>query len=717
MKRALLISTLILAAVACKKVDLHEFVAVTDIKLDQTNISLVIGDDITLHATLTPSNATQKGVKWSSSDGKVATVSDDGKVVAKKEGNATITATAESGGLKATCKVTVLKEVVPVTGVSIDPDDVVIKVGGTQRLSARLEPEGATNHKVSWKSSDEGVATVKDGLVTGVARGEATITVRTEDGGKEAFAHVKVVQSFTKVTITAPTTSDSHYDASKEKFIFSVGESFQLQATGEPAEADDEIEYRTYTYNAENYMEMDAPGHFVLTASRTNCEVMAYSKADPDYVYATLKFDILPKATSIELVPYKATSAVEVGGSRVTECIGVGAVQKFTVKVLPTNASQKVSIQSKTGSVTFTIDGDGLLVASCPSTASASNLSSTYTSKVTLRAAGNFDQSFNFKVTSLDPYQVKVGDVINKDGEIGDGGYRGVGIFENPLYMLKNINCMIAHLGSEHLTEDPLWSQYKPSPGLTTALGQDIHGIAIPINITKLYRTSQTGGEVYYTDSNNDNYIEDSGNLPDWVKTEARKSLLRSNSLKHSAFMNTCCHVHTNAGRGNSFEILPFNYFVEAATQKPSKDAGVGDSWWNKGYVFKNSFSGLDNGFNASSHSTECGLLGPWVLPTIADFNSVFTFFSSSSTGTGDFSDKEFTNNNQVKFKVEVLLHTLSVYATGSLSYNDIPMWLANETGQNKFVQGMISGDGASFQIRKSVAKNTRGYVFPVRYF
>lgn len=81
---------------------------------------------------------------------------------------------------------------VSVTGVSLDKPSAELKVGDTLSLTATIEPANATNPNVTWSSSDENVATVKNGTVTAVAVGTAVITVKTADGGKEASCTITV---------------------------------------------------------------------------------------------------------------------------------------------------------------------------------------------------------------------------------------------------------------------------------------------------------------------------------------------------------------------------------------------------------------------------------------------------------------------------------------------------------------------------------------------
>ena len=83
---------------------------------------------------------------------------------------------------------------VSVTGVTVSPSTLELKVGTTGTLTAEVAPAGATKKGVAWTSSDEKVATVDNGTVTAVAEGTATITVKTDDGGFTAAATVTVTK-------------------------------------------------------------------------------------------------------------------------------------------------------------------------------------------------------------------------------------------------------------------------------------------------------------------------------------------------------------------------------------------------------------------------------------------------------------------------------------------------------------------------------------------
>ena len=169
-------------------------VAVSGITLNNSTLSLTTGQNFTLQAMLSPSNATNKEVTWESSDAGVAAVSKDGVVTAQKAGKATIVAkAADESGKYASCVVTVTEAKKEVTGVTLNKSSLNLGVGGSEVLSATVLPADATNKQVTWLSSTPSIATVsQSGVVTGVKEGTTQISVITADGSKTAICSVTV---------------------------------------------------------------------------------------------------------------------------------------------------------------------------------------------------------------------------------------------------------------------------------------------------------------------------------------------------------------------------------------------------------------------------------------------------------------------------------------------------------------------------------------------
>ena len=164
---------------------------VKSVSLDKSKISLLAGGTMTLEASINPSNATNKDVKWTSSNKKVATVNSKGKVTAKSRGTATITCTTVDGEKKATCKVTVVAK--KIEKIKLDRTSIKIGYSTTTTLKASVSPKGADKSLVKWSSSNTKVAKVdKNGKVTAVGEGVAVITCKPADGSRAKAATCKV---------------------------------------------------------------------------------------------------------------------------------------------------------------------------------------------------------------------------------------------------------------------------------------------------------------------------------------------------------------------------------------------------------------------------------------------------------------------------------------------------------------------------------------------
>ena len=214
------LATAVLFAFSCERAP--EEVAVTGVSIDRPTAELVVGETVQLSATITPSDATDQNIGWSSSSINIATVSKNGLVTAVAEGKATIKAFA--GGKSATCVVTVSKKTVSVSSVTLDKTSLDLTKGESMTLVATVAPTDATNKTVTWTSSDSRVASVDSkGKVTAIGNGNATITAKA--GDKEATC---------TVTVTVPIESIS---LNKTELTLEKGQSETLIATVKPDDA------------------------------------------------------------------------------------------------------------------------------------------------------------------------------------------------------------------------------------------------------------------------------------------------------------------------------------------------------------------------------------------------------------------------------------------------------------------------------------------------
>ena len=189
------------------------------ITLDRTEVTLKANETTTLEVTIKPETTTIKDVVWSSSDESVATV-ENGVVTAHQVGTATITVSTSDGtNLSASCEVTV--EPTPAESIALDKTEITLKATETTTLTATILPETTTIKDVEWKSSDESVATVENGVVTAHQVGTATITATTTDGtNHSASCEVTVEPTLAEEIVLEP-----------YEIVAIVGDTIELTAT------------------------------------------------------------------------------------------------------------------------------------------------------------------------------------------------------------------------------------------------------------------------------------------------------------------------------------------------------------------------------------------------------------------------------------------------------------------------------------------------------
>ncbi len=311
-----------------------ERINVSSLTLSRTELTLMEGDSETLVATVGPDNATDKTVTWSTSDANIATVDGNGKVNAVKAGTSTIT--AKAGDKTATCLVTVEKLVIPVSSVSLNKTSLTLTEGESETLTATVDPDNATDKKVSWISSNTKIATVdSDGKVTAVKAGSATITAKA--GDKTATCSVTVEK------LVIPVSSIS---LNKTSLTLTEGESETLTATVNPDNATD----KKVSWSSSNTKIATVDSDGKVTAVKAGSATITAKAGDKT---ATCMVTVEKLVIPVSSVSLNKTSLTLTEGENET----------LTATVGPDNATDKTVTWSTSDASVATVDQSGRVTA------------------------------------------------------------------------------------------------------------------------------------------------------------------------------------------------------------------------------------------------------------------------------------------------------------------------------------------------------------------
>ena len=315
-----------------KWIDLPE-VAVTGIKLNKSSVTVEQGKTVTVKATITPSNATDQTVSWSTKNKSIATVS-SGKIKGVAAGTTTITAKTANGK---TAKVTVTVKTVPVTSIKLNKTSVSLAKGKSVTVKATVNPSNATTKTVTWSTSNKKIATVSGGKITAKAAGTAKITAKC--GGKTATVTVKV---------TIPVTS---VKLSKTSVTIGKGKSVTVKATINPSNATT----KTVTWSTSN-KKIATVKNGKITAKAVGT---TYITAKCGGKTAKVKVTVKNLPTKVKL--NKSTATLKKGKSLTLKAVVTPTKNAITTltwsssnKNIATVKNGKVTAK-KTGTVTITV--------------------------------------------------------------------------------------------------------------------------------------------------------------------------------------------------------------------------------------------------------------------------------------------------------------------------------------------------------------------------
>lgn len=361
-------------------------VAVSGIQIaGEDAISLTVGDNKKLEFTIEPADATNKSVKWTSSDTDVAIVDETGQVTIVGPGEAVITVTTEDGDFSASVSLTAVPQPVSVEGVSLASASLSLNEGESVALTAVITPEDATDQSVTWESSDEKVITVDaDGNVKAVGAGEATITVTTNDGSKTASC---------KVTVSVAVASVS---LDQTSLTLTEGETATLKATVLPENATNKKV--TWTSSNAKVATVDANGKITAVSAGT-AKITVTTE------------DGKKTATSTVTVKSKSVSVTGVTLDNTSLSINIGETKTLKATVIPTGATNKKVTWTSSNAKIASVDANGKVTAVAAGTATITVTTEdgkfTATCKVNVQDPTVYVYSITLSSTSL---EMEVGD-------------------------------------------------------------------------------------------------------------------------------------------------------------------------------------------------------------------------------------------------------------------------------------------------------------------
>jgi uncharacterized protein YjdB len=325
-------------------------VAVTGVSVSPTTANVGIGSTQQLSATLTPANATNQSVTWTSSNTTVASVNATGLVTGVATGTSTITVTTADGNKTATTAITVA--VIPVTGVSVSPAVASLYTGNTQQITATVAPANATNKAVSWSSSNTAVATVNtSGLVNAVGAGTANITVTTQNGNKTAVATITVNANVTfTVNFYKPTT----WGTGIKIYWWSALPTGILADGSWPGATMTNAGNGWYSYTFTNVTSTN-----LIFNDGTN-QTVNLNRAKTGWYMNDIWYDANP-GTNVAVTGVTLSST--------TATLNVGGTQQLTPTIAPATATNKTVSYSSNNTAIATVNASGLITAVASGTA------------------------------------------------------------------------------------------------------------------------------------------------------------------------------------------------------------------------------------------------------------------------------------------------------------------------------------------------------------
>lgn len=256
--------------------------SVTAIKLDETSKTMYVGDTARMSYIISPTNATNREVTWSTTNAAVISVDANGQVTARGAGMAILVLKSADGSYMSTCTITVKQKA---TGIDFDVTNLELNVGQTYTIKVTATPADATEYTLTWSSLDNTIATVDDkGTITGKAVGKTVIMATSSTGGV-VYCNVIVKAAATGLQL----------NYSEENVV--IGDYLDIKATIIPSNAASTVNV-VWTSSKPSVATISSAGR--LKAIKGGTTVITAKTSDGKYTSFCI-IHVVEKVTSIKL--------------------------------------------------------------------------------------------------------------------------------------------------------------------------------------------------------------------------------------------------------------------------------------------------------------------------------------------------------------------------------------------------------------------------------
>ena len=315
-------------------------VPVSTVELNVSDMTILVGQRDKLTATVSPDNAADKTITWTSDNPAIATVDPDGTVTGVSVGVTLITATC--GEVSASCKVRV--NPVEITSIELSLENVTMLIGTTTTLTAKVYPENVTNPVIIWSSANPSIASVNgSGIITANQEGETRITASCGE-----------ITATCKVTVTPVTPSS--IDLNVKDMVLYIGQSETIQAIVRPANTT----YPTVSWQSDDETVATVSSNGMVTGLKEGTVIITATCGNVSAICAV----------TVKPIP---ASNIEITSGNVT--LTMGNCTTLTAKVSPENttypdiswSSSDANIATITdeGKVTAVSIGTAIITAKC----------------------------------------------------------------------------------------------------------------------------------------------------------------------------------------------------------------------------------------------------------------------------------------------------------------------------------------------------------------